>query len=71
MSNPYPVIADDLTGELEDCPFCGRGPYRLWNKNVDEAEEEASWVVTCSYCCADGPPADTHAGAVKAWNERA
>jgi len=70
MSNPYPDIAEDLTDGLEDCPFCGREPDRLWNTNADDPEDEASWVVTCSYCGADGPPADTHAGAVKAWNER-
>lgn len=49
--------------DLSSCPFCG-----------GEAEALVSatgCVVSCSTCVAEGPPWDTKAEAIAAWNRRA
>ena len=69
--DPHPLIPEDV--DMEPCPFCGEQPWRLWNTAIDLPEDERgdpTWIVTCGYCGADGPPNSTQTDAINTWNNR-
>jgi DNA-directed RNA polymerase subunit M/transcription elongation factor TFIIS len=65
----YPYIPEQVADEMDACPFCDAEPSNFWDLNEGK-EDEASWVVTCGHCGAQGPPASTFSEAVAVWNKR-
>lgn len=49
---------------LARCPFCGNEVRQC------DVWKDEWWMVSCSNCRADGPPANTAQGAVHLWNSR-
>jgi Lar family restriction alleviation protein len=59
-------MTHDPREALEPCPFCGT------ELDVDRniSDTGVYWVM-CHQCCAEGPPVNPKAEAIKAWNTRA
>ena len=55
-----------MSEELKPCPFCGGEADIRWHQSD-------CFVVSCTVCCAEGPPAsgDEMQAAIAAWNTRA
>jgi len=51
--------------ELLPCPFCGPGDVRVYE------HETKAHVAICDFCNSAGPPENTEAAAIAAWNARA
>lgn len=65
MTDATPLVK----GGLKPCPFCeSKDVWSLSRKAI--RGWRSYWEVTCEVCECSGPPADTEAAAIAAWNRR-